>query len=121
MTDEEWVKTGFPHFPLPAQVMPSVNMNEWEAKISSLVDETIGHAAIPLLKSVLYQLQNGADSGVEPPGTDITKCNNFFSDPDNCRKLADALATEVKGGNMAGPMDPDSSSLTRSPGQGVEQ
>ena len=107
MTDEEWERSGFPHFPLPTQVVPSVNTTEWASKISGMAGKTMEHAAVPLLRSVLDQLQKGADSGVGPPGTSITKCNNLFSEPDDCKKMADALATEVKGGNLAGPMDPD--------------
>ena len=73
--------------------------------MANLTDRSKEHAAIPLLSAVLTQLEQGADSGVEPPGTDVTKCTNFFPDPQDCLKMADALATEIKAGNMAGPLN----------------
>ena len=106
MTEEEWRDSRFPHFPLPEQVVSSISITEWASKMSGIESKTMSHAAVPLLKAVLEQLKSGADSGVGPPGTSITKCNNFFTEPDDCKKMADALATEVKGGNLAGPMDP---------------
>jgi hypothetical protein len=113
MTEEEWRNSRFPHFPLPEQVVPSVSITEWASKMAEIESKTMGHAAIPLLKSVLEQLKNGANSGVGPPGTSITKCKNFFTEPDDCKKMADALATEVKGGNLAGPMDPNEHPQTK--------
>ena len=106
MSDGEWTASRFPHFPLPDQVVPSVDTIVWASKIAGVESSTRGHAAVPLLNSVLDQLKNGANSGVGPPGTAITKCENFFSHPDDCMKMADALATEVKNGNLAGPMNP---------------
>ena len=49
----------------------------------------------------------GADSAVGPPGNRVTKTDNFFADPDDCKKMADALATEVKEKNLSGPLDPE--------------
>ena len=67
----------------------------------------MGHAAVPLLNAVLQQLRTGADSGVGPPGNTITKTANFFTNPEDCKKMADALATEVKEKNMSGPLNPE--------------
>ena len=74
MTDEDWKLANFPHFSLPTEIKPSVHTQVWEEKMANLTDRSIEHAATPLLRAVLTQLQHGADSGVEPPGTDITKC-----------------------------------------------
>ena len=73
--------------------------------MAGLTDGSRERAAVPLLSAVLAQLEQGADSGVEPPGTDVTKCTNFIQHPPDCLKMADALATEVKAGNMAGPLN----------------
>ena len=107
MSEEEWKRSGFPAFALPAQVSSKVNIDEWKSKTAVLENSPLGHAAVPLLKSVLQQLKTGADSAVGPPGNKVTKTNNFFTDPDDCKKMADALATEVKGENLSGPLDPE--------------
>jgi hypothetical protein len=107
LSEEEWEMSAFPTFALPAQVSTKVNTKEWRSKTDALKDSIIGHAAVPLLESVLQQLVTGADSGVGPPGNKVTKSRNFFSDPEDCKKMADALATEVKGGNLSGPLDPE--------------
>ena len=107
LSEVEWEQAGFPTFPLPAQVSTKVNTEEWISKTTALKDTTIGHAAVPLLNAVLQQLVTGADSGVGPPGNTVTKTPNFFTDPEDCRKMADALATEVKEGNLSGPLDPE--------------
>ena len=113
MTKEEWRDSKFPHFLLPELVVPTINSTEWATKMAGIESQTMGHAAVPLLRSVLDQIQCGANSGVGPPGTSITKCKNFFTEPDDCMKMADALATQVKGGNLAGPMDPKEHPLTK--------
>ena len=107
MTNEEWKEANFPSFPLPDHVVPSVNTSVWVSKTAGIKSTSIGHSAVPLLNSVLDQLEIGANSGVGPPGTSITECRNFFTKPDDCMKMADALATEIKGGNLVGPLDPD--------------
>ena len=108
MSDREWKDSGFPQFTLPTTIKPIVPTQVWEEKTSNLTDKSRAHAAVPLLSAVLEQLQQGACSGVEPQGSSVTKCGNFLPDPEDCMKMADALATEVKAGNMAGPMDPSS-------------
>ena len=105
LSKEEWDKSGFPMFSMPAQVSTKVNVEEWKSKTEALEGTLIGHAAVPLLRDVLHQLITGADSGVGPPGSTATRSHNFFTDPEDCRKMADALATEVKEGNLAGPLD----------------
>lgn len=105
LTDKEWKDSRFPLFTLPAKVSTKVNTTAWSSKIDDLRDGVLSHAAVPLLQSVLEQLLSGADSGVGPPGNIVTKTPNFFTDPEDCKKMADALATEVKGGNLSGPLN----------------
>ena len=107
LSEEEWERSGFPAFALPAQVSTKVNLDQWRPRIEVIENSIIGHAAVPLLKSVLQQLLTGADSAVGPPGNRVTKTDNFFADPDDCKKMADALATEVKEKNLSGPLDPE--------------
>ena len=107
LSEEEWKKSGFPSFPLPAQVSSKVDTVEWRKKTDALKGSIIEHAAVPLLESVLQQLLIGADSGVGPPGNTVTRTKNFFTDPEDCKKMADALATEVKGKNLSGPLVPE--------------
>ena len=103
-----WRDSGFPQFTMPTTIKPSVHTQVWKEKISNLPDRSRAHVAVPLLSAVLEQLQQGACSGVKHPGSSITKYKNFLPDPEDCMKLADALATEVKAGNMTGPMVPSS-------------
>ena len=107
MIDKEWKDACFPSSPIPAQVYTKINTENWENQIQCMKHTAAGHAAVPLLKSVLLQLLEGADSGVVFPGTTITKSSNFFTDPEDCKKIADALASEVKAGNLAGPLEPN--------------
>ena len=106
MTNKEWREASFPYFPIPPEVVTQVNTVKWENEIQNIQSTAAGHAAVPLLKAVLLQLQAGADSGVVFPGTTVTKTGNFFTEPEDCIKMADALASEVKAGNLAGPLDP---------------
>ena len=107
LTDIEWVNSGFPHNPLPDRVCSKINKVEWKSQIENMRVSPLGHAAVQLLQTVLGQLETGADSGVGPPGDTITKSLNFFTDPKDCMKMADSLATEIKSKTLAGPMDPD--------------
>ena len=81
-----------------------VNTSVWSSKTDDLKNSVHGHAAVLLLQSFLEQLLSRADSGVGPPGNSVTKTTNFFTDPEDFKKMADALATEVKGGNLSGPL-----------------
>lgn len=82
--------------------MPQVGGEDF--KLDGQVEGTRG----PSRKAVLSRLQQGASSGIEPPGSEVTKYKNFFPDSEYCMKMADALASEVKAGNMTGPINPDS-------------
>ena len=107
LTEKQWRDTNFPVTPLPATVLPKINTAVWASKMNEIKGSPHGHAAAPLLQAVLHQLLEGADSGVTDPGSKVTHSRNFFKDPEDCKKMADALATEVKVGNMAGPLDPE--------------
>ena len=57
------------------------------------------------MKELCVQLINGASSQVEPPGTDLTQTNNWFSDPPRqLPRVVDALASFTKNGHIAGPI-----------------
>ena len=61
MTNKDWDTANFPHFTLPMEVKPSVHTQVWGEKTANLTDKSREHAAAPLLRAVLAQLQRGAD------------------------------------------------------------
>ena len=90
LTREEWTKTGFPNHPLPKEVEGVVNTNVWEERIEELCSASnVNWGLVKIMEELHTQLVNGASSQVEPPGTELTKTDNWFSDPppDNNQKL----------------------------------
>lgn len=106
LSQEQWDKTGFPSCSLPSSIVPRVSKHAWSEEIKKAERSVNGHAAVPLLNQVLCQLDVGVNSMVGPPGTQITRSSNFFTHPTDIQRMADALATEVKKGTMAGPFNP---------------
>ena len=106
LSQDEWDKTGFPSCSLPSSIVSRVSKHAWSEEIEKAEGSINGHAAVPLLQQVLRQLDVGVDSGVGPPGNQITRSSNFFTHPTDIPRMADALATEVKKGTIAGPFNP---------------
>ena len=65
------------------------------------------HPSSSLMSKVLQDLTDGCDSQVQPPGTKATKSTNHFPEPEvDIPRIADAIASELKSGHMAGPFSP---------------
>ena len=81
-----------------------VNIECWEAKIQELLSaNNVNWGLIKIMKELQALLVNGASSQVESPGTDLTKTNNWFSDPPRqLPRVVDALASFTKNGHIAG-------------------
>ena len=106
LTREEWLDTGFPYNPLPDTVVGVLNTEVWRQKIRELLSiHPVDHGLVRLMNEVLTQLSDGASSHVEPPGTETTKCPNWFHEPEiQLPRVVDALASWTKGGHLAGPL-----------------
>ena len=113
MSKGKWQSSKFPSHPLPQTVTGVVNRNVWEDKIAELSAQPyVNHGLIRIMKEVLVQLTIGASSGVQDPGTSITTSRNSIPDPGiNIPRVADALASFVKAGHIAGPLFINSSQL----------
>ena len=82
LTRDKWMEKGFPVHPLPKEVEGVVNIECWGAKIQEFLSaNNVNWGLIKIMKELHAQLVNGASSQVESPGTDLTKTNNWFSDP----------------------------------------
>ena len=76
------METGFPVHPLPEEVGGVVNIEVWEEKIQELRSaSSVDWGLVKIMEELHAQLVNGASSQVEPPGTELTKTDNWFSDP----------------------------------------
>ena len=106
LTRKEWMETGFSVHPLPKVVEGVVNVKCWEAKIQELLlANNVNWGLVKIMKELRVQLVNGSSSQVEPPGTDLNKTNNWFSDPPRqLPRVVDALASFTKNGHIAGPI-----------------
>ena len=91
LSQDEWDKTGFPSCSLPSSIVSRVSKHAWSEEIEKAEGSINGHAAVPLLQQVLRQLDVGVDSGVGPPGNQITRSSNFFTHPTDIPRMADAL------------------------------
>ena len=100
------METGFPAHPLPKEVEGVVNINVWKDKIKELLlASKVNWGLVKILEELHIQLVNGASSQVGPPSTELTKTNNWFSDPPRqLPKVADALASFIKNKHIAGPI-----------------
>ena len=84
-----------------------VKVKVWEMKIKELLAESnVNWGLVRIMRDVLHQLINGADSHVEPPGSAITQSRNNFSGdlPQLLPRVADAFAYFIVGGHFAGPI-----------------
>ena len=103
LSDDEWLKSSFPHRELPADVENHVNLKEWKMKVDKLPLK-IQEACKPIMDAVLQNLQNGCDARIGLPGALSTTSSNKYENPEiDIPRIADAIASEIKGGNMAGP------------------
>ena len=105
LTGDEWMETGFPTHPLPIEVEGVVNNKVWEERIQELCSASnVDWELVKIMEELHAQLVNGASSQVEPPGTELTKTNNWFSDPPRqLPKLLDTLASFTKISTLQGP------------------
>ena len=92
--------------PFPKEVKRVVNTECLEAKIQELLSaNNVDWGLVKIMKELCVQLVKGASSQVEPPGTDLTKTNNWFSDPpQQLPRVVDALASFTKNGHIARPI-----------------
>ena len=102
MSDKEWAESNFPLYEIPPKVQTHVNIKAWRNQISA---QHLSYGETCLVAEVFSNLTSGCDSNVGPPGNIPSVSNNVFSDPAiDIPRIADALATEVKSGHMAGPL-----------------
>ena len=66
-----------------------VNTKVWEDRIKELRSASnVNWGLVNIMEELHAHLVNGVSSQVEPPSTELTKANNWFSDPpDNYQKL----------------------------------
>ena len=103
LSEKEWEQIGFPFHPIPENVETHVDVGEWKKERFSLKNSN--KTGFIIMTDVLRDLETGVDSEVRPPGNMATISKNFFPQPSiDLPRIADALATEVKKGNMAGPL-----------------
>ena len=106
LDDTQWEQSNFPFFPLPERVVTHVNVSTWVSRIVTMKGNKNLCMYVPIMEEVLHDLSKGCDSRVRAPGTDATRSKNFFPCPEvDIPRIADALATEVKAGHMAGPLN----------------
>ena len=104
MSEEDWNKSGFPFFNLPAKIETHVNTGQWQNRCTEMENGNFTKGSVKLMKSVLENLTKGCDSQVGPPGNSPSITENAFIDPTlDIPRIADALAIEVSNGHMAGP------------------
>ena len=98
----------FPFYPLPHGVTTHVNISCWSQQILEMKGNTGDKLHVPIMEKVYKDLAYGCDSRVRFPGTSATISPNYFPQPKiDIPRIADALASEVKAGNMAGPLETD--------------
>ena len=103
LTEKEWNKSSFPYRQLPNEVKNHVNLTQWRKKIEELPLQK-QKACMPIMSKVLDNLERGCNAKIGLPGSLPTVSSNNFEDPQiDIRRIADALATEIKAGHMAGP------------------
>ena len=100
------METGFPTHPLPKEVEGVVNTKVWEERIQELCSASnVDWGLVKIMEELHAQLVNGASSQVEPPSIELTKTDNWFSDPPRqLPKVVDALASFTKNKHIAGPI-----------------
>ena len=109
LTGKQWQQSNFPSLKLPAEIETNVNTKVWKDKIAEIHHEESNSLDLPILMEVLANLELGCNSEVQPPGTNPTESENYFPDPDiDIPRIADAIASEIKAGHMAGPFEPGS-------------
>ena len=109
LDDRQWKISGFPFFPVPEEVTTNVRVNIWEEKVREYNEKEECREYIEILNKVLQDLTQGCDSRVLPPGTSATVSKNYFPEPSvDIPRIADAIASELKSGHMAGPFKPGS-------------
>ena len=98
LTKAKWMETDFPVHPLPKETKGVVNIECSETKVQELLSENnVNWGFVRIMKEGLGQLVNGASSQVEPPGTALTRTDNWFSDPpQQLPRVVDALASFTK-------------------------
>ena len=111
LTPAQWASTKFPSFPLPGTVSGVVNVKKWDEKISELLNAgegKVNKGLVNTMEQVKTQLLTGADSCVGHPGNVPTRGSNWVSKGARTHnvtaRIADALASFIKAGHMAGPL-----------------
>ena len=105
LTQSQWKLTNFPSKPIPERIEGAVNVTVWNEKIDELVLSGEEQGLINIMKDIGLQLSNGASSSVGSPGNAHTHVRNSFSDPlKQLPRVADALASWIKAGHVAGPL-----------------
>ena len=103
LTDDQWQKSCFPHQDLPPTIQNHVDLKNWREMIKDLPFQT-QEMCKPIMTKVLENLEKGCDAKIGPPGCLKTISSNNFEDPAiDIPRIADALASEIRAGHMAGP------------------
>ena len=105
---EFWHHEGLPGFSAPIQIETHVKKEVWRELIAELEVKRIPgwERRVQLAREVLFQLENGVDSGVSGLGLEPIHVDNCFQDPDvDIPRVFDALLSAVKAGTMAGPLE----------------
>ena len=105
---EFWQKEELPAFSAPNQIETHVKTNVWrELTVELEAARAPGwERKSQLAKEVLFQLENGVDSGVSGPGLLPICVENCFIKPEmDIPRMFDALMSAVKEGTMAGPLE----------------
>ena len=107
MSESQWKAAKFPSFPLPNRVCTHVNVRLWAMKTEEMKSDTHLQPYVGIMEKVLQNLTVGCDLHVMLPGNVASVSPNYFQDPEtDIPRIADALATEIKKGHMAGPLSP---------------
>ena len=107
LSKRQWKEANFPSFSMPDEVTTHVNTKLWGLKVKEVQANPKDKNFIPILEKVYKDLVEGSDSKFGPPGSNASKSPNFFPEPEvDIPRIADALASEVKAGHMAGPFQP---------------
>ena len=102
-----WNDNLIPSYIAPEQVQTHINIDVWrELSLELEVSRIPGwERRFELAQEVLFQLENGVDSGVSGPGLLPINVENCFMEPDlDIPRVFDALMSAVKDGTMAGPL-----------------
>ena len=105
--EEFWARKDLPHMDLPDKVTTHVSTRAWKE-----LTEEVKRAELPgwerkveLADAVLFQLENGASSGVSGRGLLPIKVENGLQDLElDAPRMIDALFSAIKAKTIAGPL-----------------